>query len=113
MKSVMTEVFMALGITGSAVAGETMNTDSEVLSAVDIVLRLESFDPGTRDMLRSLFECGPVWDGDVLSKTSRDRLIELRWASRAVVRGESGFTVCTYLGAQGYRVLKVLDGSND
>jgi hypothetical protein len=51
-----------------------------------------------KDMLKQLYETGPVWDGDVLSKSARDDLLELNLASRAIVKGEYGFTVANYNG---------------
>jgi len=51
-----------------------------------------------KDMLKQLYENGPVWDGDVISKSARDDLLEMGLASRAIVEGEYGFTVANYDG---------------
>ena len=59
-----------------------------------------------REMLRQLVEKGPVWDGDVCSKTARGALFDLGLASRAIVKGESGYTVANYRGHAVY-----LDGN--
>lgn len=56
-----------------------------------------------REALRQLVEQGPVWDGDVLSKSARDDLLQCGLASRACVKGEQGFTVANY---RGWDVLK-------
>lgn len=54
------------------------------------------------DTLIALVEQGPVWDGDIPSKRERDELVEQGLASRALVKGEDGFTVATYLGREHY-----------
>jgi hypothetical protein len=54
--------------------------------------------PIDRIELAQLVKHGPVWDGDVVSKTARDLLIELGLASRACVKAEQGYTVANYRG---------------
>jgi len=51
------------------------------------------------EMLAQLVNHGPVYDGDVLSKSARDDLLRLGLASRAVVKGQEGYTVANYFGA--------------
>ena len=53
---------------------------------------------GHRDVLRQLVNNGPVWDGDICSKSHRDDLMDWGLASRACVKGEQGFTVANYRG---------------
>lgn len=50
------------------------------------------------DTLLALAKNGPLWDGDVPSKSGRDDLIEHGMAIRVVVKGEDGFTGLTYKG---------------
>jgi hypothetical protein len=59
--------------------------------------------PGFREALKQLVTQGPVWDGDVVSKTYRDGLLEMNLASRACVKGEQGFTVANYRGWDVYK----------
>ena len=63
------------------------------------------FTPMLRDQLKQLVRFGPVWDGDVLSKSSRDNLIDLNLASRAMYKEEYGFTVANYHGG---RILEIV-----
>jgi hypothetical protein len=58
---------------------------------------------GEIDTLVALVESGPLWDGDVPSKASRDRLIERGFATRCVVRGEDGWQAATYRGRDAYK----------
>lgn len=51
-----------------------------------------------REVLGQLVRSGPVWDGDVVSKSARDDLLRWGLASRAHYRGEQGYTVANYLG---------------
>ena len=48
---------------------------------------------------------GPVWDGDVLSKSLRDELIGLGLAMRVCCKGEQGYTGATYFS---FSVMKII-----
>lgn len=54
------------------------------------------------DTLIALVEQGPLWDGDVPSKTERDALIDQGLAIRVIVKGQDGFTAATYPGRDAY-----------
>lgn len=58
-----------------------------------------------KDMLVALVEQGPLWDGDVPSKTGRDALIAQGLAVRVVVKGEDGWQAATYAGRDAYKAL--------
>ena len=58
---------------------------------------------GEVDTLVALVERGPLWDGDVPSKTARDSLIARGFAARVVVRGEDGWQAATYAGRDAYK----------
>jgi len=55
------------------------------------------------DSLVALVERGPVWDGDIPSKSGRDSLIEKGLASRVIVEGRDGYTAATYKGRDAYK----------
>lgn len=55
------------------------------------------------DTLVALVENGPLWDGDVPSKTQRDELIEIGLAVRIVVHAGDGWTAATYAGRDAYK----------
>lgn len=57
------------------------------------------------DTLIALVERGPLWDGDVPSKSARDDLLEWGYASKAIVNGEHGYQVATYSGGERYSKL--------
>lgn len=59
-------------------------------------------DGGQIDTLVALVEQGPVWDGDVPSKRSRDELVTAGYAVRVVVKGEQGYAAATYKGTRAY-----------
>jgi hypothetical protein len=50
------------------------------------------------DSLYALAKRGPVWDGDIPSKSGRDELIEKGLAIRVIFNGEDGHTALTYKG---------------
>ena len=49
-----------------------------------------------REQLNQLLHQGPVADGNVVSKSARDMLIEYGLATRCCYKGEQGFTAATY-----------------
>ena len=53
---------------------------------------------GHRETLKGLVIAGPVYDGDIVSKSCRDDLIEWGLASRACVKREQGYTIANYVG---------------
>ena len=55
------------------------------------------------DCLVALVERGPLWDGDVPSKSGRDSLIQQGMACRVVVAGRDGYTAATYYGRDAYK----------
>lgn len=58
-----------------------------------------------KETLIALVERGPLWDGDVPSKSGRDALIDRGLAARIVVRGEDGWQAATYAGRDAYTAL--------
>lgn len=70
-----------------------------------VVLR-ELLSGAEYEVLAQLVTQGPVWDGDIVSKTSRDVLLMLGLASRACVKGETGYTVANYRGGDVWRTLR-------
>lgn len=58
-----------------------------------------------RDTLIALVECGPLWDGDVPSKSGRDSLVANGLAAKIVVKGEDGWQAATYAGKEAYKAL--------
>ena len=62
-----------------------------------------------RDLHEPLYQLctrGPVWDGDVISKSHRDELIALGACAKVLVKGEDGFNAATYFGSY---LLKAFD----
>jgi len=57
------------------------------------------------DTLIALVEHGPLWDGDVPSKSGRDDLIQKGFAARVLVKGDDGYTAATYRGRDAYKEL--------
>lgn len=58
-----------------------------------------------KETLIALVECGPLWDGDVPSKSGRDGLLAQGLAVRIVVKGEDGWQAATYAGRDAYKAM--------
>lgn len=55
------------------------------------------------DTLVALVERGPLWDGDVPSKSGRDGLLQKGYAVCIVVNGQDGYQAATYAGRDAYK----------
>lgn len=66
---------------------------------------------GLHEPLYQLAKHGPVWDGDVISKSSRDDLLDCEACAKVLVKGEDGFNACTYLGREMLKIYDWLFGS--
>ena len=53
------------------------------------------FDSRLHEQLDQIVN-GPIWDGDVISKSCRDELFDYGLAVRVCVNGEQGYTGATY-----------------
>lgn len=51
---------------------------------------------------------GPVWDGDVISKSERGELFDMGLAIRVCCKGEQGFTGATYTASTVLKEIKKL-----
>lgn len=76
----------------------------------ELCRRLRSLmTPAQLEELAHLVKNGPVHDGDVISKDARGDLLTLRLASRALVKGQEGYTVANYVGAGVLRMVDEID----
>ena len=75
-------------------ARERMKTDDGYFGAAPIVW--DGLSSAQREQLNQLLHQGPVWDGNVISKSARDDLIDFGLATRCCFMGEDGYTAATY-----------------
>lgn len=79
---------------------------SELLHMIDYA----KVNRGLHEPLYQLAERGPVFDGDVISKSARDCLLDIGACSKVWVKGEDGFNAATYFGGYLLRVFDWLYG---
>lgn len=82
-----------------------LSSEAEYREGLDILRRVQRMDSGERDTVRVCFEKGPIDDGDVPSKSSRDKLLNDGFVSKVVVKGQEGYNACTYKGGMAYRLI--------
>lgn len=76
----------------------------------------ELIGPWPREVLKQLLFKGPVFDGDISSKSARNALLTLGLAVRCCFKGEQGYTAASYRGGSvfqyGYKAAaeKLLSG---
>lgn len=71
-----------------------MEDDDKYFSYAPIVW--DGLSSAQREQLNQLLHQGPVWDGNVLSKSARSDLIAFGLATRCCYMGEDGYTAATY-----------------
>lgn len=84
-------------------------------ACITVAVYLRYVKGSLEEQLFQLVRHGPVWDGDVLSKSARDALLQAGLAVRVVVQGEFGYTAATYRAAnvvsiaQQYNIFKFVE----
>jgi len=78
----------------------------EIKRACELIIEVQAMDSAKRYCIRAGYRHGPLFDGDVPSKSGRDWLLENGYMAKVVVKGEDGFNACTHKGAWAYRLIE-------
>ena len=81
-------------------------TKDEVLRFHTLLKNIQILSTTDIECLSSICDEGPLHDGDVLSKTSRDNLVRLNFVTKVVVKGNEGMNACTSLGFKAKSLIK-------
>lgn len=82
-----------------------LSSSEEVKAACEQIVKSQDMSGGEVDTLLAAYKNGPLWDGDVPSKSGRDSLVRAGFLAKVVVKGESGYNACTYKGADIARLI--------
>lgn len=85
---------------------ETKEELIDYLRAIETALSLSS---GAYEVLRQLNTQGPVWDGDLISKSGRTQCLHIGAAAKIICNGDDGYQACTYYGRQLIRIREALE----
>ena len=96
-----------------AVEGERLDllSKKELLTAVETLDIAHRMSKSHLEVLKHCESEGPLWDGDVISKSHRTDLCEVGAIAKVSVKGEQGFNACTYYGRALIRALEFYHGS--
>lgn len=78
----------------------------ELRELCKIIVEVQAMSSAERDCIIGAFTNGPLFDGDVPSKSGRDSLVKAGYMSKVVVKGEDGYNACTYRGARAFRLIQ-------
>jgi len=78
----------------------------EIKGACELIIEVQAMDKAERDCISVSYKQGPLFDGDVPSKSGRDRLLEKGYMAKVVVTCEDGYNACTHKGAWAYRLIQ-------
>lgn len=86
---------------------ERMETSSaeEIKRACELIIEVQAMSSAEIDCIKASYKLGPLFDGDIPSKSGRDSLLKSGFMSKVVVNGQDGFNACTHKGAWAYRLI--------
>lgn len=82
------------------------STAEELKAACELIIEVQCMDGGERDCIYAAYKNGPLFDGDIPSKSGRNSLLEKGYMAKVVVKGEDGYNACTNKGAWVQRLLE-------
>ena len=88
-----------------AFGDKTLEDAEEIAANLKIIADVRAFTGAEIDTLVGAFREGPLYDGNVPSKSGRSLLVQKGYMTRCIVKGEWGYNACTYSGAWAYKVL--------
>lgn len=83
-----------------------LSSAEELKRACELIIEVQGFDGGERDCICAAYKNGPLFDGDVPSKSGRNSLLEKGYMAKVVVKGDDGYNACTHKGAWAQRLLE-------
>lgn len=86
-----------------------LSTDNELIDGIKVIIDVCNFTACSVTTLKALHENGPLFDGDIPSKSGLYSLIQYGCASKVIVRNKDGYNACTYKGSLAYKIIKVLN----
>lgn len=89
-----------------------LSTKEELVELVHMIDFAKN-NRGLHEQLYQLKKHGPIWDGDVISKSDRTDLLDVGACAKVCVKGEDGFNACTYFGRSLLDVFDWLYGPMD
>lgn len=81
---------------------------SELIQSIKLIDEVQNLNGAEIDTLSTLYNDGPLQDGNVPAKSGRDGLCEKRMAERVIVKSCEGYNACTQKGFWAMRILKAL-----
>ena len=87
--------------------GVGLSSSEEIKQACKLIICAQDLTGAEIDTIKAAYLKGPLYDGDVPSKSARDELVSSGFMEKVIVRGEEGFNACTYKGAELFRLLSV------
>ena len=84
-----------------------LSSAEELKRACELIIEVQAMNGAERECIRAAYKHGPLFDGDVPSKSGRDSLVNKGYMARIVVKGKNGYNACTYKGAWAYKLIWV------
>ena len=83
-------------------------THNEIINAIELISRVQDMTNSEIELIKALYENGPLDDGDIPSSKDRDILLAEGFISKRVIKGKNGYNACTHRGQMAYNLLKTM-----
>jgi hypothetical protein len=90
-----------------------VSTRSELECAIGLIQDCQEMTSAEIACLCALRNEGPLFDGDLPSKTGMVELLDKRYAVKIVCNGEEGYNACTYKGGTAMRVFDAIKAARE
>jgi len=85
-------------------------TKSELLEAINMLEVAANLNTGHKEVMSACRKEGPLFDGDVPSKSHRDDLVKIGAVAKVWANGDQGYNALTYYGGE---LLRMMETSNE
>lgn len=83
-----------------------LSTLEELKLAIELIIQVQELNSAERETLLCAWKHGPLFDGDVPSKTARDSLMKTGFMCKVVVKGNDGYNACAQRGHWAHKLIE-------
>lgn len=86
-----------------------LSSSTELKEALKLIICAQDLTNAEIDTITAAYKIGPLYDGDVPSKSARDNLVNSGFIAKITVDKQEGFNACTYKGARLYKLIEEIE----
>ena len=86
----------------------SLKTQDEIAYLSTIINIAYMLSVGAAEELQAIHDEGPTWDGNLISSSNLPELLDNDLVAKVVIKGEEGYTACTYRGKIALSIVEAL-----